>query len=850
MQDRAYPSRRGSAPSPAVQALTAVCLLVSAVTAAAAAPWPQGDLELAPVRPFRVFTRQTTPGLPQNSIAALLQDHEGVLWIATLDGLASYDGSAMEDAGAAPGAPAFDGVYALASRAGGGIYVGGTAGLHERTPQGLWRSLTADHAIASVIESDAGLVWVVDQQGKVHRTTRAGSLAWEQVALPDGAPALAVARGPAGAVWVLTSDRLLTIGRDGRVTRVLDAAGTRFTAVCVTREGRPWVGTANGALTGVGPDRALRSESGCAGGTTVTSLMEDSRGRVWTGCSNGRVSVLEPSGRREEWGSNEGLHLDARVLSFAEDRHGSLWIGRNGAGLLQLVSERWRHRTHWSGMSVESREPVFGITALAGGGALVAVFNRGLWHWDGKAVHEIGRERGLTENTRAVAAPREGLIWVGGRFGLYESDRGRPFRRVITLANGFVTGLRRAPDGRWFALTSTDGLWRFDGTAWRRDDALNSQLPHLAVRDAVWLSSGELWLATSGGVAVVSGDSVRALHADGEPGRVQTNAILERPDGDVWVGAMGGLWIQHEGRWRRLTAQDGIPGRTVYSLVHAPDGSTWAGGADGVGRYTSGRWERFARHSGLVEDECTLGGLAALDDGRILIGTMGSLAVFDPRVGLPPARPLSLYWRETPAVGADGVARLSNGVRSTRVRYAAPWLTGEPVEYRTRVSPGPGTFSAPTTLTELPLPRMDAGTWTVEVQARIASTPDDAWSAPLTLTIDVPPRIYETWWASVLGAGGLLGLFQLGVRLRTRRLRRHERELQRAVDDAVADVKTLRGLIPICASCKRIRDDRGSWNQLETYLRAHSDAMLSHGICPECMKTLYPDYTDGSDKQG
>jgi hypothetical protein len=140
---------------------------------------------------------------------------------------------------------------------------------------------------------------------------------------------------------------------------------------------------------------------------------------------------------------------------------------------------------------------------------------------------------------------------------------------------------------------------------------------------------------------------------------------------------------------------------------------------------------------------------------------------------------------------------------------------------------------------------MDAGRWTVEVQARVVGTAEDDWSAPLALKIDVPPRFYETWWASILGLGAVLGLFQLGVRLRTRRLRRHERELQRAVDDAVADVKTLRGLIPICASCKRIRDDRGSWNQLETYLRAHSDAMLSHGICPECMTTLYPDYTDG-----
>lgn len=57
---------------------------------------------------------------------------------------------------------------------------------------------------------------------------------------------------------------------------------------------------------------------------------------------------------------------------------------------------------------------------------------------------------------------------------------------------------------------------------------------------------------------------------------------------------------------------------------------------------------------------------------------------------------------------------------------------------------------------------------------------------------------------------------------------------------ALQKVKVLSGLIPICASCKKIRDDKGYWNQLESYLKAHSDAEFTHGICPECVKKLYP----------
>lgn len=61
------------------------------------------------------------------------------------------------------------------------------------------------------------------------------------------------------------------------------------------------------------------------------------------------------------------------------------------------------------------------------------------------------------------------------------------------------------------------------------------------------------------------------------------------------------------------------------------------------------------------------------------------------------------------------------------------------------------------------------------------------------------------------------------------------------LEEALVQVKTLSGLLPICSSCKKIRDDRGYWNQIESYIRDHSEAEFSHGICPECLKRLYPD---------
>jgi hypothetical protein len=69
-----------------------------------------------------------------------------------------------------------------------------------------------------------------------------------------------------------------------------------------------------------------------------------------------------------------------------------------------------------------------------------------------------------------------------------------------------------------------------------------------------------------------------------------------------------------------------------------------------------------------------------------------------------------------------------------------------------------------------------------------------------------------------------------------------EREkLIHELQDALGKIKTLSGLLPICASCKKIRDDKGYWSQIEAYIGDHSEAEFTHSICPECMKKLYPD---------
>jgi len=93
--------------------------------------------------------------------------------------------------------------------------------------------------------------------------------------------------------------------------------------------------------------------------------------------------------------------------------------------------------------------------------------------------------------------------------------------------------------------------------------------------------------------------------------------------------------------------------------------------------------------------------------------------------------------------------------------------------------------------------------------------------------------------------GNVVGAIECIRDITERKRMEEEREkLIRELQDALANIKTLHGLLPICSYCKKIRDDKGYWNQIESYIQDHSGAEFTHGMCPECLKKHYPDLVD------
>jgi diguanylate cyclase (GGDEF)-like protein len=743
---------------------------------------PKADGQLTPVRSFREFTRKTAPELPGSLIVDLQQDDQGVLWIATVDGLATYDGVNVHGIHG-PAAPR--GTVVLAHRGGAGVYAGSRRGVHVFDAR-LWRLIATPHSVLGVAELDGGEIWAAFGDRAWRLVPAQAPPSWQQVQMSPGVGRVTtlISDGTGGALILGTGQALRC--RSGSCAPVAGGAPppAGAAALLVTREGSVLLGTLAGKLVvahagqrGWAPiDLSPWQSAG------IRSLAEDRRGRVWVGGNDGRLIFGKEGGAWQSWGIDNGLP-GSGVLSILADREGTLWLGLNGGGLLQWVGEAWSHRGHWSGdRSSSQRAPVTGLAATSEGGFLASVWGKGIWHWNGREMSQWGKEQGLTEDIRTAVEPVPGMVWAAARRGIFESAHGGSFRKTLRLSSGLVQGFAREQDGHWYAFTSHHGIFRRLATGWTPAADLNLLLDEPDVRAMAWVGDGELWIGTSGSLIIRRRDgSVRRFKLGLERNLPETIlSIFEAGPGEVWIGGNSAIRVFGPGKDRLLTRSDGIPGNVV-SLQRGPDGSVWAGGSLGLGRYAGGHWTVYDASNGLLSDECNGTGALFMPGGSVLVATYSSLARFDGSIVPLPAPPLRVFWREIPAATAGNVIRLRADDRRLHVSWSAPWLAPRAVEFRTRLGGPTSSWSPPTGNRELQIESLPTGNWELGVEARLAGSGDSGWTPPLTARIEVAPLFRETTWAKGLTAVLLVATALAGVRVRTRGLARRAANLDREV---------------------------------------------------------------------
>jgi hypothetical protein len=103
------------------------------------------------------------------------------------------------------------------------------------------------------------------------------------------------------------------------------------------------------------------------------------------------------------------------------------------------------------------------------------------------------------------------------------------------------------------------------------------------------------------------------------------------------------------------------------------------------------------------------------------------------------------------------------------------------------------------------------------------------------------PFVRAGWLSAIFGITAVVVGAAIFIKV-TNPLLQKLHETIEELKNSLSKVRLLSGLLPICASCKKIRDDKGYWNQIESYISEHSEAEFSHGICPDCARKLYPEF--------
>ncbi len=584
----------------------------------------------------------TDDGLPHNVAVRVQQDAVGYIWVATMAGLARFDGQEFKMY-AVPGGPAShhrnvrdfavlpDGSVLFLPATGGVLQVKNDAVVvHPISAQ------VADETLLQLYVEPGGAIWLEAGQGLVR---------WENGRIERFGDADGINRrmlhfswvtDERGRTWVAGAD-FLGYYQSGKLVRIKVPSGSVY-RIAPARAGGFWV--YSDALYKWDNESLVRVAGAAwpARGASARCLFEDRAGVLWIATS--RAGVFRYDGHRYEPVPN----VETGVESVTEDREGDIWLATDGGGIRRL---RPRSFTF-----VET--PVTSVTEDADGVIWFAAMSAGVVRRAGHAqdVLPLTVSR-LPLYVIAVCADREGRIWMSTMSGVYQFPAHDPtrIRRVDgSLRRAHLLFAARNGD-MWAAGPGKFGYYRGDTfTPVRTPLASGEEVTAIAQAP-----NGLIWVGTSrGNLYKVAGDDLVpvSLPLEARGGTIHV-LLADRPE-TLWIGTTEGLVVMDGPRVRRFTVADGLVDDVVLQLLPDDFGDLWFTTPRGLFRIARAELISLARGTG----------------GRITTVTYG------PEQGLAGISPIT---NEHPSTWADSHGRLwfctykgAIGIAADRVQRDAP----------------------------------------------------------------------------------------------------------------------------------------------------------------------------------
>ena len=762
-------------------------------------------------------------GLPQNSVNAILQTHDGYLWFGTQEGLVKFNGIdfVVFDKRNTPELKS-NYIWTLYEDSHNSLWIGTNGGGVSRLSNGGWTTFTSDQGLAedvvhAILEDAEGTMWFGTGAGlcrMIHRDSTGRSDVFttyrmDQDSLKNGVFGILLDHN--GTMWVNLRNQLY-IFRDGGFVPTPPTASVIDSNISTIKEannGDLWIGS-----NGTGGVWRLKNGTWKHFGTkegisksVILSVLPDNDGCVWIGTAGDGLYRFS-KGKFEHLTVQQGLS-DGFVRSLYEDSEGSLWIGTYRGGVNRMKDGTFTVYTHSEGLS---NDFVLSVCGDKKNNIWIGTYGGGLNLLSKNKITTFTKRNGMAGNLiTSLYCDKKNDLWIG-TFGdglsLYRNGRFRNFKSHIKGRNAFIISLFSDRKGRLWIGTEGGGVEMYQDeefTTYTTQEGLSNNI----VTSMCGSADGSVWIGTAGGLNRIHDGMLTAYHKSDGLSSENVLSVFEDDEQALWIGTDGGgLNRFKNGKFSVYTSKDGLFDDVAFTVLDDDNGFLWMSSNKGVYRVSKQQLNQMAdgilasisctsygKSDGMGSSECNGRRQPSAwkgKDGMMWFATINGVSVVDPHNlklnSLPPPIVIEKIKIDDVPSKFDRGIDINPGADRLEVYYAglsfvAPakmlfkyklegydkdWIDAQSrrVAYYNRLSPGMYTFKV------------------------LGSNNDGVWSstgAMLSLTIE--PYFYQTY--AFYGACTLLAIALVigGYRIRVAQINRDARELSYIVDERTENLR-------------------------------------------------------------
>ena len=764
-------------------------------------------------------------GLISSQINSILEDRYGRIWLGSSGGGASiYDGTTItnltEKEGLCNAA-----ILVMMEDNRGNLWFGSNGeGLIRFDGYAFTRFTEKEGLMSNVIESilqdDQGNIWFT--QGRGISKLEGGTVT--HYTRGEGLPRTLVQtiyQDSKGIFWLGTRHGILQF--DGETFLSMEGLPRiSVNSILEDSQGNLWFGTTgSGVLKYDGEVVTLLQESEGLSSNNLQSIMEDHKGHLWFSTAGGGVNRFDGKSFTH-FTVNSGLAANW-IIPMMEDSHGNLWFGSMGGGVSIYYESSFRHYTESEGLSSPA---VYAMLEDHDGNIWFGTLFGGVTKYDGKNFTHFTTTRGIGAPTvESILEDSQGNLWfgTGGRGAIkFDGNSFTGYSRRQALTNFPIGAMVEDRQGNlWFGSLG-GGAIRYNGSTYEHFTEAGGMVNNY-IESMIEDSQGNLWFGyLGGGVTKYDGESfIHYTESEGLSSN-HVSCIYEDSRGNIWFGTMTGGVNKYDGQnitW--YTVAQGLKDNYVESITEDPQGNIWLSTDQGLNLLNfnqegdSVQIFSFGLQEGLKGINFFQNSVLLDSKNRIWWGNTKSLTVLDLNnysfESEPPATLLDrvavngsiIHYQQREVVENLGISydsltpyfniplKLVLPYRSNHLTFFFSGIdlsAPQEVRFSYRVEGVDEGWSPPRREPFADYRNLPFGTHTFELRAMGRS---GQWSDPVSYTFTIRAPWWQRWWAYgsylLLLSGFLFGI----VRLRTRRLKKNQSELEKMIRDRTAEISDM-----------------------------------------------------------